>query len=80
MAADSLSGLVTFSVTTGNGGFPVTVEVMNDAGTTIGSVSPSSGSGSFNVTLTRGKLYYIKIFATGQTAFEELKEYQVIIS
>ena len=76
----SLSGLVTFSVTTGNGGFPVTVEVMNDAGTTIGSVSPSSGSGSFNVTLTRGKLYYIKIFATGQTAFEELKEYQVIIS
>ena len=76
----SLSGIVTFSVTTGNGGFPITVEVMNDAGTTIGSVSASSGSGSFNVTLTRGKLYYIKIYATGQTAFEELKEYQVIIS
>ncbi|MCR4681738.1 MAG: hypothetical protein K5647_00255, partial [Clostridiales bacterium] len=76
----SLGGLVTFSVTTGNGGFPITVEVMDDAGTTIGSVSASSGSGSFNVTLTRGKLYYLKIFAPGQTAFEELKEYQVIIS
>ncbi len=76
----SMSGLVTFSVTTGNGGFPITVEVMDQSGVTLGSVQATTGSGSFNVSLTRGNLYYLKIIAIGQTLYSEQKSYVVIIS
>ena len=76
----SQSGLVTFTITTGISSFPVSVDVMDEGGVTLGSVYASTGNGNFSVTLSRGKLYYLKIFAVGQTWYLDNMHYQVIIS
>ena len=53
---------------------------MDEGGVTLGSVYASTGNGNFSVTLSRGKLYYLKIFAVGQTWYLDNMHYQVIIS